>query len=68
VSAILKRRGVRLRNRSPEAAEIEQAIRLYDSGLCVAAIGAQLGFHGRTVWSALRIAGVQMRDTTGRKL
>ena len=65
VSRILKRRGVIMRRRSPNTAEIDEAGKLYDSGSSLAKVGAQLGFDNTTICHALHKAGVPMRPRRG---
>jgi DNA-directed RNA polymerase specialized sigma24 family protein len=40
---------------------------LYATGLSLANVAGRFGVHASTVHSALRKAGVQMRDTQGRE-
>ena len=47
-------------------AQIEQATRLYATGLSLVSVGKQLGCDGSTVHLALRKAAVRMRDIHGR--
>jgi hypothetical protein len=63
----LKARGVQIRRTPMVAGEIDAAATLYASGLSLAQIGSQLGYNATTVHLALRAAGVQMRDSQGRK-
>jgi DNA-directed RNA polymerase specialized sigma24 family protein len=66
VSGHLHRRGVRLRGLSPDRRQVVVATRLYEHGWSVARIGSHVGVDGSTVWRALRVRGVRMRDTHGR--
>jgi hypothetical protein len=66
VSAHLKRAGVTLRLRSPASAEIDDAIRLYQAGQSLAAVGRTLGFSTKTIHNALIARSVPRRDTHGR--
>ena len=66
VAVQLKRQGVTLRRQSPTADEVDEMIRLYRSGLSLAAVGLHLGFVARTVQRYLRGRGMQLRDTRGR--
>lgn len=64
-SRILHRHSVTMRFRSPSPAEVDEAVRLYRSGLSLVGVGERLGFSNTTVWSALRAAGVEMRPRRG---
>lgn len=66
VSALLKERGVQLRNRPLDEGEVSAAIRLYQSGLSLAAVGQRLSRDPNSVRLALLRAGVPRRDTHGR--
>jgi len=66
ISAHLKRTGVTLRLRSPTPAEINEAIRLYQAGQSLAAVGRTLGFSTKTIHGALIACGVPRRDSQGR--
>lgn len=46
--------------------EVDEAARLYASGLSVAAIGLRLGAHPSKVWRALRARGVTLRPPRNR--
>jgi DNA-directed RNA polymerase specialized sigma24 family protein len=55
------------RRRQPLTPEqIAEGIRLYESGLSIARVSEYLGVMVRTLGTALRAAGVQMRDSHGR--
>lgn len=65
VGAILKRAGVR-RPRSMTEQEREEAIDLYTIGWSCSRIGKRLGRNHGTIWRALKVSGVKMRDEHGR--
>ena len=46
--------------------EIAQAIDLYVTGLSLVAVGKELGRDHAAIWRALRAAGIERRDTSGR--
>lgn len=66
VAVQLRRHGVTLRRQSPTAAEIDEMLRLYQSGQSLEAVGQRLGFVARTVQRYLEVRGVERRDTHGR--
>jgi hypothetical protein len=66
VAALLKARGVQLRNRPLDEAEVSAAIGLYQSGLSLATVGQRLARDPNSVRMALLRAGVPRRDTHGR--
>ena len=66
ISAVLKRRGVILRRTSPTAAQIDEMIRLYESGLSLARVGERFGMNASTVLAQLRKNDVRTRDAHGR--
>jgi len=61
MSRHLKAAGNPMRLRPLDTGQVGEAIRLYDSGLSLAAIGRKLGVHASTVRFALREQGVSMR-------
>jgi DNA invertase Pin-like site-specific DNA recombinase len=67
VSRLLERQGVPRRGRPLSAAQVEQASRLYATGLSLVGVGKRLGCEGSTVHIALQKAGVRMRDCQGRE-
>ncbi len=67
VLRLLREHGVQLRRQRMTAAEIEQAIQLYQAGNSLVAVGAKLGYDHGTIWQALKRAGVPRRDSHGRK-
>ncbi len=67
VIRLLHDRGVIMRLQSPTAEQIEQAIKLYATGLSLAAVGERLGFTAHTIRRVLLGSGVQTRDSHGRE-
>ena len=51
-----------MRRRSLTPDQIEEAARLYVTGLSVMDIGAALGVHGSTIQLALKRRGMRMRN------
>jgi hypothetical protein len=66
VSAILHRHDVNMRRRGLSPSQIDDAIRLYNSGWSLARIGEHLSVDPTTVLNRLRERGVPTRDTHGR--
>jgi hypothetical protein len=66
-SKYLKAAGVQMRCGPLSQDEINRTIALYASGLSTAAVGKQLGRDNAAIWRALTAAGIQLRDTHGRK-
>lgn len=62
----LNRAGVERRSRGMSEAQIDEALRLYESGLSLARIGGRLPFSPQTIRLALQKRGVRMRDPHGR--
>lgn len=67
VACRLKDAGVILRRQGPVATDIDEMIRLYTSGLSLAAVGQRLGFDAETIRTHIKARGVQTRDPHGRK-
>ena len=65
VSALLKERGVRLHRTSPD--EVDTMVELYESGMSLVQVGAEMGFGGATVYRQLVSRGVMLRDRQGRQ-
>jgi len=66
VSERLKYQGVIMRSQHRLTGQsLEGAIRLYSGGWSCKRIGDHLGFDQRTVWNALRQAGVALRQQNG---
>jgi DNA-directed RNA polymerase specialized sigma24 family protein len=66
VSERLKVNGVRMRLSPPSDQEICEMVRLYESGLSLAAVGERVGKSVGTVKRHVVEYGVHMRDTHGR--
>jgi DNA-binding CsgD family transcriptional regulator len=67
VSERLKKAGVPMRQQSPASDLIDSMVGLYESGLPLAEIGDRIGTSPGTVHRYIRMRGVQMRDSHGRK-
>ena len=67
VSERLKKKGVTMRGQTPVGELIDSMVGLYESGLSLAEVGVRVGASPGTVHRYLRIHGVQMRDSHGRK-
>ncbi len=67
VSSILKKAGIQLRLRPPTPLVIADMVRLYESGLSLAAVSQCLHFDPTTVLRYLRLEGVVTRDCQGRE-
>jgi len=67
VSERLKKVGVTMRRQSPRSELIDEMVGLYESGLSLAGIGDRVGTSPGTVHRYIRVRGVQMRDSHGRK-
>jgi hypothetical protein len=62
VSGILRRAGVEVRQpRVISPAEIDEAVRLYESGCSLERIGTKLKFTHKTIWRHLVKRGIAMR-------
>lgn len=66
ISTVLKRQGVALRGTSPTAAQIDEMVRLYESGLSLARVGDRFGMNASTVLAQLRKRKIRTRDAHGR--
>jgi len=66
VAIRLKKAGVRMRHSSPNKEEIEQMVRLYESGMSLAKVSEQIGYSPGTIHHYLRSQGAQIRDSHGR--
>ena len=67
VLRLLHEAGTEMRRRQPFSEQkVDEAIRLYASGLSVAAIGSRLGVHPTTMWRTLRARGVVLRPPRNR--
>ncbi len=60
------RRGLTPAYSPPTEAQIDEMVRLYESGLSLERIGKRVGFTAHTVLTYLRERGVRTRDTHGR--
>jgi DNA-directed RNA polymerase specialized sigma24 family protein len=67
VSERLKKAGVSMWFQPPGNELIDSMVGLYQSGLSLAEVGDRVGTSPGTVHRYLRIHGVQMRDSHGRK-
>lgn len=67
VSERLKKAGITMRRQSPGNELIDSMVGLYESGLSLAQVGDSVGTSTGTVRRYLLTAGVQMRDSHGRK-
>jgi DNA-binding CsgD family transcriptional regulator len=66
VSQRLKSRGVIMRSQHRlTGPSLDKAIRLYSGGWSCKSIGDHLGYNQRTIWTALRNAGVVLRPRRG---
>jgi DNA-directed RNA polymerase specialized sigma24 family protein len=68
VSEWLKKNGVKMRLQAPADQQISEMVRLYESGLSLAAVGKKVGMSVGTVKRYVVEYGVHMRDTHGRVL
>jgi hypothetical protein len=66
VSERLKENSVRMRLQAPADQEISEMVRLYESGLSLAAVGKRVRMSVGTVKRYVVEYGVDMRDTHGR--
>lgn len=66
VSERLKQNGIKMRLKPPSDQEVCEMVRLYESGLSLAAAGKIVGVSPGTVLRYLHIQGVQLRDTHER--
>lgn len=63
VSKKLKDAGITLRRTPPTESQIDEMVRLYESGLSLERTGEKVGFTAHTVLTYLRRRGVQTRGT-----
>lgn len=61
----IKAAGLVLPLTPPTEAQIDEMVRIYESGQSMARTGARVGFTSKTVQKYLRERGVRTRDTTG---
>lgn len=67
IARVLKREGVTLRQIGLSDIQVDDAIRLYQSGLSLARIGEKFNVDHGTVRRQLLRRGVAMRDSHGRE-
>ena len=68
VAQVLKRKGVTIRYQPPSDEVVDEFVRLYATGLSLAAVGDKVGYDSKTVLNYLRQRRVTTRDTHGRPL
>lgn len=66
VSQRLKQAGVTLRRQPPTETQVDEMVRLYQQGLSLVQVGAQVGYGGTTVYRKLTERCVPLRDKQGR--
>ncbi|WRS29515.1 helix-turn-helix domain-containing protein [Actinomycetaceae bacterium MB13-C1-2] len=66
VSEVLDRTGTPKRPKGMSPSEVDMAARLYESGLSLASVGAQLNFDATTIRTMLLRSGIATRDSHGR--
>lgn len=66
ISAVLKRQGVPLRCTSPTSEQIDEMVRLYQSGLSLTKVGERFAMNASTVLAQLRKKDIRTRDAHGR--
>lgn len=66
VLRLLRDADVEMRRQPLSEPEVDEAVRLYASGLSVAAVGLRIGANPSTVWRALRARGVALRPPRNR--
>ena len=66
MSGILKANVVTIRLHSMQPNEIEQAIRIYESGLSLAKVSEALLYDTTTIWREFKRLKVQLRDSRGK--
>ena len=64
-AAVLARANIKTRHTRLDLTEIDEAKRLYQSGLSLSAVARQLGGCANSIRNHLRKAGVVLRDTHG---
>lgn len=65
ISGKLRSAGVMLRMDSPSEEQIDEMVRLYESGLSLVRVGDRIGVSARTVLKYLRKRAVRVRDSRG---
>lgn len=66
VAQVLKRNGVTIRYQPPNDELVDEFVRLYATGLSLAAVGGRVGYDPKTVLNYLRQRRVATRDSRGR--
>jgi hypothetical protein len=66
IAKLIADAGIR-RPRSLTLSQVDEAIALYAQGWSCDRIGQHLDKSAKTIWGALREAGVRLRDTHGRE-
>ena len=67
VSEVLDRTDTTKRPKGMSPSQVDIAARLYESGLSLARVGAQLGFDAATIRTMLLRNGIGTRDSHGRE-
>jgi hypothetical protein len=67
VSEVLDRTDTTKRPKGMIPSQVDVAVRLYESGLSLAGVGAQLKFDAVTIRTMLLRRGVKTRDSHGRE-
>jgi transposase-like protein len=68
ISQLLRTAGASIRQRRViSAAEVDQAVQLYESGLSLQTIGGQLGWDPKTIYRHLKDRGDAMRGPSDWK-
>jgi transposase-like protein len=63
----LKLAGVTMRHQPTTIEQVDEIVRLYESGLSMVKVAERVGVSPRTVFNYLRDRGVQTRDPHGRE-
>lgn len=63
----LNRAEVERRPRGMSEGQVDEAVRLYASGLSLARVGERLGFSARTIRTMILRRGIKTRDPHGRE-
>lgn len=67
VSEVLTRTSTSKRPKGMSPVQVDTAARLYESGISLANVGAQIGFDASTIRTMLLRRGVRTRDSHGRE-
>lgn len=65
-SRLLERQGVPRRRRPLDPGQVAKAVRLYQAGNSLTAVGEEIGIPASTIWRAFKLAGVKTRDAQGK--